>query len=188
MIYQKKLSLLNLVMLIPIVLQINACSSSAYRTNSETLFQDQQDLKMLLENIVDTQENYSIKPFARRTQVSVPLKQTKLFTHSFYLLVLDEEEYHTLSFSSTKSVFYPEGAWVLDKKTDMASYNKYIEGKNKWKVTDLFVEENIDSKQTLINVINSINSGEVYYYRDHIRHKPNALNCNTALYKTLQKL
>ena len=52
-------------------------------------------------------------------------------------------------------------------------------------VADLFLEDTIDARQTLLNVINNINSGEIYYYRDHLKHKPNALNCNTALYKTL---
>ena len=80
---------------------------------------------------------------------------------------------------------YSEGAWLFDKESDRTSYKTYMEGNNKWNVVNLFPGKSINMRQTLTNVIETINSGVQYYYKDHLKPKPNALNCNTALYETV---
>jgi len=166
-------------------LQLSSCSSTEIRKDGVTVFQNQQNLKTILGNIAGSQDDYSVKAFSRKTQIRSPLKQPKLLVHSFYLLTMDNGEYHSLSYLNTKSVFSSGGAWVYDKKTDLTSYDVYITGKNKWNVKDLYPEDTIDERQTLVNIIDTINSGVKYYYKDHLKHKPNSLNCNTALYETV---
>ena len=162
----------------------SSCSTATNMKSEEDLFQNQENLKTFLENIAEYQEYYSIQAYARKTQVGPPFRRTRLFTHSFYLLDLDDGEYHTLSFSNTRSIFHQEGAWILNRNTDLASYRTFIQGNNRWRVEDIFPGETINPRQTLINVIDNINNGTSYYYYDHMKSKPNSQNCNTALYLT----
>jgi len=142
-------------------------------------------LEEFLLSVVNSQENYSIKAFEGRTKFSYRKKRTMLFTHSFYLLTLNNGEYHTLSFSAVKPLLVTKGEWILNKKSDTTSYRSYIQGKNFRDVVRLFPEETVDARQTLINVIHTINSGVKYYYRDHLKTRPDFYNCNTALYGTI---
>ncbi|MDR1210783.1 MAG: hypothetical protein LBK40_00980, partial [Spirochaetaceae bacterium] len=68
---------------------------------------------------------------------------------------------------------------------DRDSYTRYIEGSNTWDVREIKIENGIAVYETARNIIDKINSTVRYYYRDHIKNRPNADNCNTALYETL---
>ncbi|GMO18916.1 MAG: hypothetical protein Pg6A_05600 [Termitinemataceae bacterium] len=153
--------------------------------NGETILQQEYQVKELLEDMVSLYENYSIKVFVR-TGVNFQYKRTKLLSHSYYLLVDNKTGvYHTLSFYGTKMSFYSEGAWALDANSDMSSYNMYLTGDNRWDVEEMFAENVVDVRKTLINIINKIDSDITYYYKDHIKNKPKVDNCNTALQETL---
>jgi hypothetical protein len=154
------------------------------RNNGESILQNEPGVRSFLENIIDSYEHYAIKVFAR-TAVNFQLKRTRLMTHCYYLLIHAGGEYHTLSFYGTKMTFYSEGAWVLDADSDLSSYKIYLENRRGWDAEEIFTDAVIDVPGTLKNIINRIDSGVTYYYKDHINDRPNVDNCNTALYETI---
>ncbi|MDR2536314.1 MAG: hypothetical protein LBD29_09830, partial [Treponema sp.] len=133
--------------------------------NGKTILENESAVKTLLENMAASPEQYDMKAFAR-TGIGFQMKRTKLLTHSYYLFISNNGEYHTLSFYGTKMSFYSEGAWALDSDSDIGSYRTYMQGNNKWDVTELFPEERIDVRKTIENILNKINSGITYYYKD----------------------
>jgi hypothetical protein len=179
-------------MILLTILLCNACSSMGAgfynvfidHTSGEIILNNQPNVKILLENIIDSDEKYSIRAFMR-TALRFQHKRTKLLAHSFYLLVGNSGEYHTLSYYGTKFAPYSEGAWVVDADADMESYKMYQDGNNEWDVIEIFSEKTIDTRKTLENIIDRMSNGITYYYMDHIRDKANVDNCNTALYETV---
>lgn len=175
-----------------ILLSLGSCSSvqagmylaSIDNDNGETILQNEDNVKTFLENILDSYEDYFIKVFAR-TGVNFQLKRSNLLTHSYFLFLTKNAEYHTLSFYGTKMSFRSEGAWALDTDSDKLSYEMYTEGDNQWDVEELFVDDTIDVRGTVANIIDKIESGVTYYYKDHIKNLPNEDNCNTALHETI---
>jgi len=165
------------------VFLICSCSSVPIYPDFEPV-QDQEILISILEELINSQDNFSIYVLSRRT-LNYRFRQTRLLTHSFYLIDLYDNGYYTLSFSGADNNPYTRGIWVLNKDTDIFSYQLFIEGNNMWNVDYLFRDNVIDSYHTLRNVIRIIAAGADYYYRDHIRKLPNALNCNTAILETI---
>jgi uncharacterized protein YceK len=152
--------------------------------SGKTILQREPDVKKFLENILDSDEYYSMKVFVR-TGIHHQKKRTDLITHSYYVFFSNDGECHTLSYYGTDMTFYSEGAWVLDALSDLGSYLLYLEDNNKWDVAELFCGWNIDVKHTVENIIDRMDSDVTYYYRAHLSNKQNADNCNTALYKTI---
>lgn len=179
-------------MMLIIVIVFDSCSSiqaglyliSIDDNNGETILTNEPNVKMYLENIGDSYENYVIKAFAR-TGVNYQIKRTKLLTHSYYVLICNDGEYRTLSFYGTKMDFYSEGAWALDADSDISSYRMYLKGDNKWDVEEIFTGETVDVRETVKNIIKKMNSAITYYFQDHITNRSNMDNCNTALYETI---
>jgi len=166
-----------------ILFLICSCSSMTACPDSEPV-QDQLYLISILENIINSQESFSVSIFNRKT-LSHWLKQTELLTHSFYLIDLNGKGYYTLSFSGTDNKLYTDGIWILNKNTDIISYKLFKEGNNIWGVKYSFTENYLDAHQTIKNVINTVKSGAKYYYKDHILSKPNSFNCNSAVNETI---
>ena len=152
--------------------------------SGETILQNEPDVKTFLEQVVDSHENYSMKVFAR-TAVNFQFKRTKLLTHSYYLIVSSDGEFHTLSFYGTEMSFYSKGAWALDANSDRSSYIMYLEGSNRWDVAEIFPENSIDVQKTAGSIVDRMGSGITYYYKDHVKNRPNVDNCNTALHETI---
>jgi uncharacterized protein YceK len=152
--------------------------------SGETILQREPNVKIFLENILNSDEFYTMKVFAR-TGIHHQKKRTDLITHSYYVFFSDSGECHTLSYYGTDMTFYSEGAWVLDAESDLGSYLLYLEDNNKWDVEELFCGWDIDVRQTVKNIIDKMDSGMTYYYRAHLSNKQFADNCNTALYKTI---
>jgi len=178
-----------LLLIIPFLCSCSSIQAGLYLLlidddNGETLLHNEPNVRILLEEIINSHENYSIKVFSR-TAIAFQIKRNKLLTHSYYLISCIDGEYYTLSFSSTKFTFYSKGAWALNADSDINSYRMYLEGKNKWDVAEMFTEWDIDVQKTLTNIINKMDSGITYYYKDHIKNKPKMDNCNTALYETI---
>jgi hypothetical protein len=174
------------------VISLASCSSlraglyliSIDDKSGQTILQNEPDVKTFLENIVDSHENYSIKVFAR-TAVDFQFKRTKLLTHSYYLISSGDGEFHTLSFYGTEMSFYSKGAWALDANSDRSSYIMYLEGNNRWDVGEMFPENSIDTQKTAGNIIDRMGRNIRYYYKDHVKNRPNVDNCNTALHETI---
>jgi hypothetical protein len=174
------------------ILTFSSCSSlqaglylvSIDNNNGNTILKNEPDVKITLENIAALFEYYTIKAFSR-TGVNFQVRQTKLLTHSYYLITSDTGEYHTLSFYGTKMAFYSEGAWAYDADSDISSYRMYAAGDNKWDVRQLFQDKTINTRRTIQNIINKIDSNTTYYYKDHITNKSRMDNCNTALSETI---
>ena len=152
--------------------------------DGESILSGEPDVKLLLEFIVNSDDDYAIHAFMR-TGVNFQMKRTKLVTHSFYLIIHDDEEYYTLSFYGTDMAFRSKGAWTLNSSSDIESYRMYLNGNNRWDVEELFPDNVIDTKQTIQNIIARMDSGNTFYYKAHLKHKPNTDNCNTALYETV---
>jgi hypothetical protein len=182
----------TILIIIMNVLPLESCSSiqagiylvSIDDDNGETILQNESEVRLFLENIIEAYENYSIRAFAR-TGVNFQMHRSRLLTHSYYLLIHRNGEYHTLSFYGTKMTFRSEGAWALDADSDKVSYEMYFEGNNRWDVEEIYMGDIIDVRRTLTNIINKIDSSVTYYYKDHVTNKPNVDNCNTALYETI---
>ena len=179
---------------IVLLVLVSSCSSiPTYKQHIES-FQDiiednekiekQSDIISFLEYIINSEEYLSIEAFSRKT-FSPNIKQTKLLTHSFYLINLPNGRYCTLSFSGSNFSLYSDGYWVLNKETDLSSYKLFVEENNIWCVKSLFFHYSIDAFHTFQNIISAINIGMNYYYRDHLNNKPNHLNCNTAITETI---
>ena len=96
-----------------------------------------------LENIINSEEKFSVEMFGRRT-FSPFLIQTKLLTHSFYVINLNDEKYYTLSFSGSNFKPYSDGFWILNKEVDISSYRLFKEGINIWDVRNILTENNIE--------------------------------------------
>ncbi|MDR2553002.1 MAG: hypothetical protein LBD31_07560 [Treponema sp.] len=159
--------------------------ASVDKDNGPAILNNEVEVRRLLEDMLASWEQYSMKAFVR-TGISFQFKRTKLLTHSYYVIVSNNNgKFHTLSFYGTKMSFYSEGAWALDADSDMTSYTMYLEGNNQWDVMELFPDM-IDTKKTLRNILDKMQSGVTYYYKDHIINKPNMDNCNTALYETIK--
>jgi len=152
--------------------------------NGEYFLENEKNVKTFLQNVADSHEQYTIRAFAR-TGIYYQIKRTKLVTHSFYVLISNGEEYSTLSFYGTKISLNSEGVWVLNSDSDFDSYRLFLNGPNKWDVTEIFQDRTINVHQTVLNVIDMIDRKEKFYYRDHIKNKEDAYNCNTALYGTI---
>ena len=194
--YRTREIFIVLIIMSLITLSFNSCSSvqagiylvSIDSLNGETILQNQSNVRVFLADTIPSYEHYSMKVF-ERTGISFQFKRTKLVTHSFYMLISDSGEYYTLSFYGTKIAFYSKGAWVLNADSDVESYEQYAIGKNRWDVREIFLDNTIDVKGTLTNIINKmdndIDKDKTFYYRDHIKKKPNMNNCNTALYETI---
>ncbi|MDR1231771.1 MAG: hypothetical protein LBK61_10265 [Spirochaetaceae bacterium] len=155
------------------------------RDKGKAILANEPNVKTILENIAGSFDNYTMKAFSR-TGINFRIKQTELLTHSFYVILFDNGEYHTLSFYGTEIATYSEGAWAYDTESDISSYQMYLEGDNKWNVQELFQGDTINIRDTLRNILNKIGSGTTYFYKDHIFNKPNMNNCNTALYETVE--
>jgi hypothetical protein len=153
-------------------------------SDGETILQKEPDVKNFLESVIDSPEDYSMKVFLR-TGIYYQIKRTDLLTHSYYVFISDDGEYHTLSYYGTKMSFNSKGAWALDADSDFNSYILYLREDNKWDVEEVFSGWDINVKQTVENIIDRMESDITYYYRAHLSNKQNADNCNTALYKTI---
>jgi hypothetical protein len=154
------------------------------KLNGNEIKKNELYVREYLEGVLITPEEYDIEAY-KRTGLSFQLKKTKLLEHSFFVITDQNSAYHTLSFYGTDFTFYSEGAWVLDSDSDLGSYNMYLVNNNKWDVAKIKTKSNIDVKETIINIIEKLDSNITFYYRDHIRKKPNMNNCNTMLYETL---
>jgi len=170
-----------------LVLTSIICSCSSIPAADIEIINDQFELIVFLEDIVNSQDIFSVEAFSRKT-FSPGTKQTKLMTHSFYLIKLTDGSYYTLSFSNANLKvfkFYDDGIWILNKATDINSYKLFIKGNNIWNVGYLHEENILDAYQIINNIISSININTKYYYKDHLKDKPNSLNCNSALNETV---
>ncbi|MDR0878479.1 MAG: hypothetical protein LBN21_10535, partial [Treponema sp.] len=106
-----------------------------------------------------------------------------LLHHEFYSVNFDNE-YHTISFYGTNISFRSKGAWILDGDSDWGSLQSFLYGENNWEVVEIKTENGINVEKTILNIIKKIDSDVTYYYRDHIKNKPNADNCITAIRET----
>ncbi|GHV88270.1 hypothetical protein AGMMS50267_06300 [Spirochaetia bacterium] len=104
--------------------------------------------------------------------------------HMYYAIHELNIRFHTLSFYGTDLTLRSEGTWTIDADADLGSFKNFLAGENKWEVEEFTPENGIDVEKTVSNIIKRIDSNITYYYRDHIKDKPNVDNCVTALKET----
>jgi hypothetical protein len=150
----------------------------------QELIKEEPKIRPFLTDILDSYDEYTIKVYTR-TPIKSQSKRTKLMTHCYYVIIYNEEEYYTLSFYGSDMTFTSRGVWVLNSDSDFASYIMFINGKNIWDTAEVFQGRVIDVKGTALNILKKLDLQMIYYYRDHMKDKPNRDNCNTALYETI---
>jgi hypothetical protein len=165
-------------------LQAGVYLSSVDKMDKENILKNEMVVKTILEKMLIGPEYYTLKAY-ERTGINFQFRRTNLIVHSFYVIINQDGEYHTLSFYGTEIAFYSEGAWIIDSDADAQAYAMFLEGKNNWDVAEIRTENDINVQETIRNIVKRIESDVTYYYKDHIKNKPNMDNCNTALHETL---
>jgi hypothetical protein len=154
--------------------------------SGDQILSNEINVREFLEHILDSPEAYVITAY-ERCLTKDQKKRTKLMHHSYYVVSIpSRNEYRTLSYFGTEFATYSRGAWAMDTDIDMYSYRSYIAGNRKWDVVEIKTG-GIDTEKTVKNIIEKMDAGVHYYYRDHIKNKPGVDNCNTALWETLEK-
>jgi len=169
-------------------------SCANFQTGLYLLFIDKYDgteiknnepnVRNYLVGILSAPENYHIEVY-KRTGISAQLKRTKLCEHSFYVITDRNGVYHTISFYGTAIKFSSQGTWAMDADSDLDSFNLFLQNNNKWDVTKVNYDNTINIEETVRNIIKKLDMNVMFYYRDHIKKKPNMNNCNTALRETI---
>jgi hypothetical protein len=152
--------------------------------NGQELKNNEPNVKAFLECVLAAPENYKLEVY-KRTGINSQLKRTKLLEHSFYVVSDQNGAYHTISFYGTAIAFSSKGTWVMDSDSDLGSYNMYLKNSNKWDVTKVIEKNSINVEGTIRNIINKLDMHITFYYKDHIKKKPNMNNCNTAMKETI---
>jgi hypothetical protein len=156
---------------------------SDFSGNRQEYLKNEPQVKAFLENVKKSPGDYKISAFQRRAMDEG--KRTELMTHSFYVITDKEDKIYTLSFNGTKEWVTSEGAWAINTDSDVNSYESFKNGSNNWDMVELEFSNGINTEQTVSEIIKKIDSDLTYYYKDHVTNKPNADNCNNALYETL---
>lgn len=98
---------------------------------------------------------------------------------------MNDETYHTLSFSATSKWATSNGAWAMDTMTDIESYVDYLNGNNRWEVEEIITNNSIDMLLTIRNILIKIQCKNKYFFNPKINKHDNKDNCNTAVLETL---
>ena len=183
----------NLLLLVLCIILLNSCASIKTELyfafinepSGESVRLNEPNVRAFLESVYNSSDDFTMKVYMR-TVFNLQRRRTRLMTHSYYFIINDETgDYYTLSFYGTDMTFHSRGSWILNSNSDLLSYRMFTRGSRRWDVGELFSEYNIDTRQTIANILVRMDSGYTYYYRDHIRDKPGVDNCNTALYETI---
>jgi hypothetical protein len=148
------------------------------------VIENEKDVVLFLERVIQNSGDYSMRAFDRKA-ISYKVQKTPGTTHSFYVIYTADETYHTLSFSATGKGATSAGAWAMDTKTDITSYNDYLNENNKWEVREIMTDNGINTYLTTENVLSKIQSDIFFYFRSGINKNNNFDNCNSALMETL---
>jgi hypothetical protein len=139
-----------------------------------------------LEKIIEHADQYSMKAY-ERTAVSYKAIKSRTTTHRFFVITREGEKYQTLSFSATGKGAFSEGAWTINTDSDIASYEDYLSGENKWKVTEIKTSRGINTRETITKVKAKLDSDITYYFKAQVNDNDNKDNCSTALLETLSE-
>ena len=178
-----------------VLLLLTSCTTvraGAYRLsdnnqNDDCLIQNERLVRRFLENVINSYENYSMRAYAR-TGLSYRQTRSRLFTHSFYVIISHNEEnnrYYTLSFYGTRMAPFSRGVWAINTNADISSYRLYLAGDNRWDVEEIYTDKVIDVRKTLANIISMIDSETGFFFMNHILSSSGRHNCNTALHGTI---
>jgi len=177
-----------------VILLLSFQSCASFRNGLYTSFIDknggsyflanENNVREYLENVMLSHENFFIKAYTRNI-FTFQFKKTKLLFHSFFVISDNAGEYHTISFYGSDVDVYSRGVWVMDTSADTAAYNAFISKKNNWDVSEIVKANGINTERTVRNIITMIDNNVCYYYKNHIKSKPDMHNCNTALDETL---
>jgi hypothetical protein len=168
-------------------LQAGIYLSSIDKNTGDDILKKEIVVREYLEKALENPGLYTMSVY-ERCAVNYQIKRTKLVTHSYYVITETEAGvFHTLSFYGTKIAMRSEGAWAMDADSDLMSYKSFLDGTNAWDVVEIHIENGIVTGETVRNILGKIDSAVTYYYRDHINDRPEADNCNTALWETVER-
>ena len=152
--------------------------------DGDIVIENEKNVILFMEDVIQNYSDYSMKAFDRKA-ISYKVQKTAGTTHSFYVIYMTDETYHTLSFSATGKWATSTGAWAMDTESDIASYNDYLNENNIWEVREINTDNGINTLLTTGNVLSKIQSDITYFFRSGINKNDNYDNCNTALLETL---
>jgi hypothetical protein len=121
-IFSEGLVILSIILLLSTCSSIQAGLYSFFvdHNSGETILQNEKNVSALLEDIAASWENYTVRTFAI-TAINYQVKRTKLMTHSFFVFIRNNGEYHTLSFFYFFFSSSSTGALVVDTDMDTIS-------------------------------------------------------------------
>jgi hypothetical protein len=188
----ERLNILKLVAIIIlfVCILVSCASLHAYGIvlttayNGNVVIENEKNVVLYMENVIQNSNDYVMRAFDRKA-ISYKVKKTDITTHSFYLIYMADETYHTLSFSATGKWATSKGAWAMDTEADIVSYIDYLNGNNRWEVREIIINKGINTLLTIGNILTKIQNNTTYYYRSSINKNDNHDNCNTALLETI---
>jgi hypothetical protein len=142
------------------------------------------DVQHFIKNIISDSLPFSMQAF-NRVAIDHRVKKTPKTTHSFFVLTDTAGQYYSLSFCATSKQPRSTGAWALNTKWDIESYQSFISGNNIWKVEKIEISDNINTIHTLKNILEKIMGDGTYYFRSKINPNDYHDNCNSALREVL---
>jgi len=152
--------------------------------DGKAVIKNEKNVALYLENVAANYGDYSMKAFSRKA-ISPKVKKTPGYTHCFYVIYAADDTYQTLSFSATGKLATSKGAWAMNTETDIASYIDYLKGNNIWEVEEIKLNNNINTLQTIENVLLKIRSNTTYYFRAKVNKNDKHDNCYSALFETI---
>jgi len=154
------------------------------KNNGSFFLANEKNVRVYLEKVVRSPEYFTIKAYTRNI-FTFQVKKTKLLFHSFYVITGLNSQYYTVSFYGSETAFTSRGVWVMNASSDLSAYVGFTNGSNGWDVAEIEKPNGIDTERTVRKIITMIDNSVQYYYRNHLKSKPDMHNCNTALDETL---
>jgi hypothetical protein len=181
----------NVLLIAVVILLFDSCAAllagfylaSVDSNSGSEVLHNEPEVRQFLAAILLDPQNYTMYMYERRS-IAAKIPKTKLLHHEFYSIHGSANGYHTISFYGTDMRFRSEGAWILDGNSDFGSLKSFLSGENNWQVVDITPQKGLNVEKTVSNVIKKIDSTVRYYFRDHLKDRPNADNCVTALTET----
>jgi len=156
----------------------------ATKYDHKTTIENEKNVILKLKDIIQNHNDYSIRAF-NRTAISYKVRKTSETTHSFYVIYKADGTYNTLTYAATGKFATSKGAWAMDTEGDIASYNDYLAGNNRWEVEEIKTDKGINTLLTINNVLAKTQSNIRYFFRARVNKNDKYDNCNTGVLETL---
>ncbi|GHT77581.1 hypothetical protein FACS1894130_02350 [Spirochaetia bacterium] len=131
-------------------------------------------VKEYLQSVLSSPDGRQVKAYERRAY-STETKKNIFVVHSYYVFFKNAEMEHTLVFTATPKNSELNGSWMLDAKTDIDSYNLFLDphSGNPWEVLEYRGpngELNLNFLQTTQSILNRLDKGYTFFGPANVRN------------------